>query len=284
MPRPVVPHLVLTGATGVVGSIAAHHLAEAGHTARLIVRDAARAPDLPGFEIAAFPEEGGPSLLSALAGIDTALMVSAHEDDRRLLLHQDFVDAAVRSGVRQIVYLSFVGAAEDATSLYARVHGATESYLLDSGLDVTIIRSNFYAETLLEFVHDDQIRAPSSDGRIAAVARADVGAAVGAVLSDPKTHVGQVYELSGPEALSFDDVAALLEPVLGVPLTYTAQTDEEARRQKGEHGAPTEVLDAWMSAYVAIRRGVHGHVTDDVRHLTGRPPTPAAQALAHWQE
>lgn len=278
------PSLVMTGATGAVGAIAAHHLADAGLTARLIVRDAARAPDLPGFEIAAFREEGGPSLLSALSGIDTALMVSAREDEHRLLLHQDFVDAAVRSGVRQIVYLSFVGAAEDATSVYARDHGGTESYLGDSGLDVTIIRSNFYAETLLEFVHDDQIRAPAADGRIAAVARADVGAAVAAVLADPKTHVGQLYELSGPEALTFGDVAAMLGPVLGAPITYIVQTDDEARQQKSEHDAPAELLDAWLSAYVAIRHGIHGHVTDDVQHLTGRPPTPAAEALAHGQE
>lgn len=278
------PTLAITGATGVVGSTAARHLAAAGQTARLIVRDAARTPDLPGFEIAAFAHDGGPSLLSALSGIDTALMVSAHEDDRRLRLHQDFVDASVRCGVRQIVYLSYVGAAEDATDTYARDHGATESYLLDSGLDVTIVRSNLYAETLPEFVHEDQIRAPAADGRIAAVARADVGAALGAVLLDPQTHVGQTYELSGPEALSFDDVATLLSPVLGVPLAYTPQTDEEARQQKQAFGAPAEVLDGWLSAYVAIRQGIHGQVTGDVRHLTGRAPTPAAEALARWQE
>lgn len=276
--------LALTGATGAVGSIAARHLAEAGLTARLIVRDAARAPDLTGFEIAAFSREGGPALLAALSGIDTVLMVSAREDDGRLLLHQDFVDAAVRSGVRQIVYLSFVGAAEDATNLTVRDHGATESYLRDCGLDVTIIRSNFYVETLLEFVHENQISAPASDGRIAAVARADVGAAVGAVLADPKTHVGQVYELSGPQALTLDDVAALLGPVLGAPIAYTAQTDDEARRQMTENGVPAELLEAWLSACVAIRHGIHGHVTDDVRHLTGRAPTPAAETLARWAQ
>ncbi|MGJ9422352.1 NmrA family NAD(P)-binding protein [Aeromicrobium sp. CF3.5] len=278
------PTLAITGATGVVGSTAARHLAAAGRTARLIVRDAARTVDLPGFDIATFPGTHGPALRAALSGIDTAFMVSAYEDDNRLLLHQDFVDAAVRCGVRQIVYLSFVGAADDAVCVYARDHGATETYLNDSGLDVTILRSNLYAETLVDLVHEDQIRAPAADGRIAAVARADVGAAVGAVLADPKTHVGQTYELSGPDALSLDDVATLLEPVIGVPIAYTPQSDEQARQQKRDHCAPDEVLDAWLSAYVAIRHGIHGHVTDDVRHLTGRAPTPAAQALAHWQE
>lgn len=278
------PTLAMTGATGAVGSSAARHLADAGLTARLIVRDAARTPDLPGFEIAAFREEGGPALLAALSGIDTAFMVSAYADDRRLLLHQDFVDAAVRSGVRQIVYLSFVGAGENATSEHARDHGATESYLHDSGLDVTIVRSNLYAETLVEFVHEDEIRTPTADGRIAAVARDDVAAAVAAVLADPKTHIGQVYELSGPQALSLHEVAAVLEPVLGVPITYTPLSDEDARHRLREHGAPDEMLDTWMSALVAVRHGIHGHLTDDVRHLIGRPPTPAAQALAPWQE
>lgn len=278
------PTLAMTGATGAVGSIAARHLAAAGRTARLIVREAARTPDLPGFEIAAFREPGGPALLSALSGIDTAFMVSAYADHRRLLLHQDFVDAAVRSGVRQIVYLSFVGASETATSVHARDHGATESYLNDSGLDVTIVRSNLYAETLIDFVHEDQIQAPTGDGRIAAVARDDVGAAVAAVLADPKTHVGQVYELSGPQALSLDDIAALLGPVLGAPITYSSQSDEQARQHLLQYGAPDEEVDTWLSALVAIRQGIHGHVTDDVRHLIGRAPTPAAEALARGQE
>lgn len=277
-------NIALTGATGEIGSLAARHLAEAGLVARLIVRDASRAPDLPGFDVVAIPGDGGAPLLRALAGIDTALMVSAYEGEERQALHEDFIDAAVQSGVRHLVYLSFVGAAEDATNVFARDHGATENYLRDCGLDVTVLRSNYYAETLPQFVHNGQLRGPSGDGGLAAVARDDVAAAVAAVLTEPGAHIAKVYELTGPHALTFHEVADLLTPVFGTTITYIDQSDEQARQQKSEYGAPSELLDAWLSAYVAIRDGTYARVTTDVEHLLGRPPTPVADALRQLQD
>lgn len=277
-------NIALTGSTGAVGSTAAHLLADAGLTARLIVRDASRAPDLPGFEVVAVPGDSGPPLVKALTGIDVAYMSSAHEGEERAVLHQDFVDVAVQAGVKHLVYLSFVGGTEDGVNVFARDHGTTESYLRDCGLDVTILRSNYYVETLPQFVHEGQIRGPAGEGAIAAVARADVAAAVAAVVADPAPHVGQVYELTGPDSLTFHDVAALVSRTSDESIVYTPQTYEQAVEQKEAYGAPADILEGWLSAYVAIREGVHGHVTDDVRHLLGRPPTTAEDALRRLQE
>lgn len=278
------PHLAITGSTGHIGGAVARLLSEAEVPVRLLARDASRAPDLPHAEVAQSEYGHVPSSAAALRGIETVFMISLVDGADRLLEHQDFVDAAVQAGVRHIVYLSFVGADEDSQQTYARTHGATESYLTDSGLDVTIVRSNYFAETLLHFHRDGLIRGPAGDGRIAAVARHDVAAAVAAVLSDPKAHVDKVYELTGPEALDFHAVAEILGRAFGEGCRYIAESDEDARANRLHFGAPPEVLDSWLSAYVSIRHGVYGHVTGDVQHLTGRAPTSVEHVLSHLQE
>lgn len=278
------PQLAITGSTGYIGGAVARLLSAAEIPVRLLARDVSRAPELPHAEVAEAEYGHVPSSAAALRGIDTVFMVSLVDGTDRVLDHQDFVDAAVQAGVRHVVYLSFVGANQEAVEPAARTHGATESYLTDSGLDVTIIRSNYFAESLLHFYQDGQIRGPAGDGRIAAVARHDVAAAVAAVLSDPSAHVGSVYELTGPESLSFHTIAEIFGRVFAETCTYVAETDEQAHASRLHYGAPPEVLDSWLSAYVAVRHGVHGHVTDDVRHLTGRAPTAAEDVLSRLPE
>jgi uncharacterized protein YbjT (DUF2867 family) len=271
--------IAVTGASGAVGSAVARRLAEVGVAARLLVRDPARAPRVAGAEVVQAGFDHVPRLVAALRGIDTVFMVSIVDGGDRLLAQQDFVDAAVQAGVRHVVYLSFVGADEHHRTVYFREHGATEAYLRDSGLDVTIVRSNYYVEHLVHFHHDGAIRGPVGDGRLAPVARDDVAAAVAAILTAPHEHVGQLYELTGPESLTFADVATLFEKVTGEPCGFVDQTDEQARAERAHYGAPDDTLETWLAMYVAVRHGVHAHVTDDVRHLTGREPTPVLDAL-----
>src|SRR4051812_26701562 len=105
---PVMTSLAVTGATGQVGGRTARLLSEAGVPVRLLVRDPAKAPVLPGAEVvqAAY---GDGRTADALRGVDVVLMVSGEEDARRVELHRAFIDAAVEAGVRHIVYTSFVG-------------------------------------------------------------------------------------------------------------------------------------------------------------------------------
>ena len=267
------PAVAVTGATGHLGGTVAQLLAAAGIATRLLVRDASRAPRLACAEVFVADYEHQRANVTALSGVDTVFMVPLVDGADHLMQHHDFVDAVVAAGVRHLVYLSFVGADPDAPSIYHREHGATERYLADTGLDVTILRANYFAETLHHFRHEDRFSGPVGDGRVAAVAADDVAASVAAVLSDPQAHVGQLYELSGPDALTFDELAEVVERAFGEPCRFVDQTDEEARASRVSYGAPDETLETWLSMYVAIRHGKHAHVTDDVRHLTGREPT-----------
>lgn len=272
--------VALTGATGAVGGVAAHLLADAGVPLRLLVRDPARAAHLPATDVrkAAY---GDTATADALAGVDTVFMVSAHESAERMEQHRSFIDAAVAAGVRHVVYLSFIGASATSGFTLARDHGATEAYLRASGLDWTFLRDNFYAEVLLKFA-DEQgvIRGPAGTGRVAAVSQRDVAAVLAHVLTEPREHLSKIYDLTGPEALTLADVATIASRITGRTFTFVDETEDEARASRAHYGAPDWQVEAWISTYTAIRDGELEHVDDDISRLLGRPATSFDEAIA----
>jgi NAD(P)H dehydrogenase (quinone) len=274
----------VTGATGAVGGATARLLATAGHPVRLLVRDPARAPRLPGASVAR-AVYGDPRAVEALQGVDTLLMVSAAEAEDRLAQHRAFVDAASRAGVRSIVYTSFVGAGAASGFTLGRDHGATEEAVLASGLSPTFLRDNFYAEVWPLFADEEGvIRGPAGEGRVAVVSRRDVAEVAARVLADragaPERHAGATYDLTGPEALTLTQIADVLTRVTGRPHRFSDETVEQARASRASYGAPEWQLQAWISTYTAIRDGEVGTVSDDVPRLLGRPATTLAEAVA----
>jgi len=272
--------LGITGATGNVGGRAATLLAEGGTPLRLLVRDPSRAPQLPGAEVApaVYGEEG---TVDSLRGLDVVLMVSAHESADRVAEHRAFVDAAVEAGVRHLVYTSFVGASASTGFLLGRDHWATEELIRESGLAHTFLRDNFYAEVFAEFGGEERtIRGPAGQGRVAAVSRRDVAEVVATVLRSPDTHAGASYDLTGPEALTLDEVARILTEVTGAAHRYVDESMDEARASRAGYGAPDWLVEAWISTYTAIRDGELEAVSDDVARLLARPATTFARAIA----
>lgn len=267
----------VTGATGHIGRAVADHLADDGVPTRLIVRDPTRAP--AGFadvERAEFGEEA----VDALRGVDVLFMVSAAENEHRRAQHAAFVDAAAAAGVGHIVYTSFLGAAADATFTLARDHWATEQHVRASGMAWTFLRDSLYLDVLPLFAGDDGVlRGPAGQGRVGAIARSDVAQCAAAVLLAPGEHSAATYDLTGPEALTLDEVAEVITRVTGRSTTYHDETIEEAYASRSPYGAPPWQLDAWVSTYTAIAAGEMDVVTDGVERLTGRPPISLAELL-----
>ena len=195
--------IAVTGATGGLGGRVAARLADHGVPQRLLVRDAARAPDLPHAEVATFEGYDDPGgLRAALDGIDTLLLVSAAEHPDRVSLHRGAVDAAVAAGVARIVYTSFQGAAADCTFTFGRDHFHTEEHIKATGVAHTFLRDNLYVDFMpLLCGADGVIRGPAGDGRVAAVARDDI-ADVAVACSPARATKNQTYDLTGPEAFT----------------------------------------------------------------------------------
>jgi len=281
------PRTALTGTTGALGGAVAALLAGHDLPTRLLVRDPARAPRLPGAEVVGFAGYGDhASSLAALDGVETLFMVSGSESADRLAQHLAFVDAAVEAGVQRVVYTSFVGAGPGATFTLARDHGATEDRLRacgeEHGLAWTFLRDSFYLDVLPLFVGDDAaLRGPAGDGRVAAVARADVAACAAAVLRDPLPHAGATYDLTGPEAITLAEAARTIGAHQGREVAYVDETLEEAHASRAEYGVPDWQVEAWVSTYTAIASGELAAVSDDVRRLTGRPARDLSWVLEH---
>ncbi|MGZ6644262.1 MAG: NAD(P)H-binding protein [Solirubrobacteraceae bacterium] len=209
--------IAVTGATGAVGGAVAARLAAAGLGQRLVVRDPARAPRLAGAEVRrASGYAAGDELCAALAGAQTLFLVPAAEAADRVVQHRTAVDAAAAAAVERIVYLSFVGAAPDATFTLAREHFATEQLIRATGLAFVLLRMNLYIDFIPSLAGPDGvIRGPAGDGRVAAILRDDVAAAAAAVLLAPGGHDGRTYALTGPESLTLAEAAGLLSRLGG---------------------------------------------------------------------
>jgi uncharacterized protein YbjT (DUF2867 family) len=274
----------VSGASGRLGGRVAGRLAAAGVAQRLIVRDAGRAPDLErgepgeaggGAAEVAVASYGDPAALRrALDGAGAVLMVSAAETPDRVEQHRNFVDAAAAAGVAHLVYTSFVGAAPDSVFTLARDHWATEEHIRASGLPFTFLRDNLYADFLTFMVGDDGVlRGPAGDGRAAVVAQDDIADAVVAVLRDPAPHAGHTYDLTGPQALSLGEVAAIITAETGRKVTFHDETLDEAYASRASYNAPDWQVDAWVSTYTSIAAGELATVSPAVEDLTGHPPT-----------
>ncbi len=267
--------IAVTGATGAVGSRLAARLAEAGVRQRLVVRDASRAPDLPGAEVRQAGGYGArDEMRAALEGVRTLFLIPAAEAPDRVDQHRTAVDAAVEAGVGQIVYLSWFDAGPDTTFTLGRDHWHTEEHVRATGLPWTFLRMNLYMDFIPGMVGEDGvIRGPAGDGRLSAILRDDVAAAAAAVLQRPDEHEGQTYDLTGPSAFSLAEAAELM----GV--RYHDETDEEAFASRADFGAPEYEVRGWVSSYWAIREGSLERVSPDVERLTGRAPTSLAEYL-----
>jgi len=308
--------IAITGAGGKLGGSVAARLARLGIRQRLIVRDPIKAPDLPGAEVAIASSYGDAVAMGrALAGVETLLLVSARDKFGLLLQsalkketppaydriqeHFTAIDAAAAVGVRHIVYLSFVNPVPDATFILGKDHYYTEEHIRKLGLPFTFLRTTLYMDNVPVSVSEDGvIRAPAGEGRVAWVARDDIADAAAAVLAD-KRNQGQVYDITGPEALTMAETAERLSLAAGRRITYQMQTPHEARtlrtssrldRFEAERRAVTGQglsdyeVEVMVTHYLQIATGELARVSDSVRRLTGHEALSLAEYLKQYPE
>jgi NAD(P)H dehydrogenase (quinone) len=272
--------LAVTGATGRLGGHVARLLSDAGVVQRLVVRDPARAPRLPGASAVQASYRDGAAAEKALAGCRVLFMVSGEEAEDRVRQHLTFIDAAAAAGVRHVVYTSFFGAAPDAVFTLARDHWSTEEHIRKSGMEFTFLRNNFYMDVFPEFVGSDgTLRGPAGTGRVAAVAREDAGRAAAVVLQQPGEHAGKTYRLTGPSAFTLAEAAEAISSETGQTVRFVDETVEEAYASRAPYAAPQWQLDAWVSTYTSIARGEVAEVTNDVERITEMVPLSFAHFL-----
>ncbi|MFE9661828.1 NAD(P)H-binding protein [Streptomyces sp. NPDC005955] len=204
--------ILVTGANGNLGSAVLASLEQRGAAAT----GGSRTPGA-GMRRLDFDDPAGLDLV----GVDTLVLVSAGyaEDDRVVRRHRAVLDAAVRDGVRHVVYTSLTGAGDHLG--FALAHRVTERLLRDSGLSWTVLRNGLYAElfgALLTRSADGALNSPFGEGALAAVVRGDLAAAAAVVAAAPGLHAGRTYELVGAPVTAADVAARLRVPLRDVDL------------------------------------------------------------------
>ncbi|RJL24207.1 SDR family oxidoreductase [Bailinhaonella thermotolerans] len=262
--------ILITGATGNVSSALLAALPDHDGV-RVLVRDAARAPEIPGVEVAVGDLERPETLEKAFDGIDTLWLLTAMGP---LAPHasSNAVWAARRAGVKHVVRLSAIGAAHDAPTRNGRLHALSDAELAASGLGWTVIKPHFFMQNLLGAVSGGTLYGMTGEGRLGFVDVRDIADFAAAVLAAPDRHHGKTYTLTGPESISLREAAARLEPVLGTPVAYQPVTPEQAYRSFLGFGAPDWVAAVSAKEYgPAYAAGWGDYTTTDFTDVTGRP-------------
>lgn len=281
--------LLVTGASGQLGRLVIEDLLARGTTDRIVAasRDPSKLADLAarGVETRRADFDDPASLGAAFAGVDRLLLISTDMlavPGQRLAQHQAAVKAAAEAGVGHLVYTSMPQPEPGSPVSFANDHRGTEEAIVASGLSHTILRNHWYFENLLGSIGQKLASgawySAAGNGRLADVSRADCARVAAAVLAGTSTG-STVEEISGPEALTTAEIAALVSEVSGRPLTVVPVPDDALRAALVDAGLPSFVVDLIVSFDINTRMGRAGTVTDAVERLTGRKPASLRDVL-----
>lgn len=268
--------ILVTGATGTVGSHVARALREAHVPQRAFVRDDNRAAALLGdrVELAVGDFADVTSVQRALDGIETVFLASANHP-QQAAYEIAFIDAAMAAGVRRIVKLSAVGAQIDSPLAFWDHHGRVEEHLRTTSLRSVVLRASGYMTTVLLSAaavrQHGMLVAPIGEGRISMIDPRDVADVAVAALTS-SAHDGKTYVVTGSEPITYERVAAEITAATGRAVTFVNVPDEAAHAALIADGLPVWLVDQIITLFGLIRQGAVARVTDTFRAIMGREP------------
>ncbi|MEX2647585.1 MAG: SDR family oxidoreductase [Alphaproteobacteria bacterium] len=275
--------ILVTGVMGKVGGEVARQLATAGMPARALVRDRAKARNLPkGVEPAYGSLDDPASLDVACRGVE-AVFMGSFDHPNQLGLQANLIAAAKRAGVKRIARLSALATNESSPVPFARVHARGDRQVLESGLGGIALKPTWFHQNFLTTFPKGVMRAAAGQGRVAFIDVRDIAAVAIRVLSAPGWE-GQGIDLTGPEPLSHAEVAAILARATGRTFAYVDVEPEAYRREAVAGGADETYADILDYLYARIRAGDSATVADGVRRVSGRVPITLSQFAKDYAE
>ena len=270
--------IVITGASGQLGRLSAELVLDRMPASEVILTT--RRPEAlselaeRGARVRLADFDRPETLAEAFAGAEILLLISADDLGRRAAQHGAAIEAARDAGVRHVAYTSYLNPVEQNPAAITPSNRETEWALRESGLAWSALRHAFYAEYQVpsgaQAIATGQLVHNSGDGKTAYVSREDCAAAAAVLTTDG--HEDKAYDITGPQALSQDDVAALLSEVSGRPVEAVAVDDEAFIEGLSAAGVPEPAAREIASYGRAVREGYIDQLSGAVENLTGRPP------------
>ena len=273
--------VLVTGATGNVGSRVVGELRDLGLPVRAFVRDAGRAAPIlgDGIELAAGDFSDAASVRRALDGVEGVFLACAN-DPRQVEHETGLIDVAAGAGVRRIVKLSALGAEVGSPVAFWDWHGRIEDHLWASGVPAVVLRPTYFMTNLLgaaeQVRHEGALFAPAEGARISMIDPSDVAAVAASVLAGGGGNA-ETRALTGPEPITYERVAEELSAATGRRIRFVAVPDGAAREALVAAGMPEFVAGQLVGMFRALRGGAHDKITDAVRALCGRKPRGFAE-------
>jgi NAD(P)H dehydrogenase (quinone) len=280
--------LLITGGNGKLGRLIVEEVLRRAPDAPLAVsaRDASAAADLAerGVDVRQADYGDLDSIRTAFQGVDRVLLMptGTPDPDARVAEMIPVAQAAADAGVKHIVY---PGAGEvdglefPLLSAHARIFEGIEA----TGVAATHLRHGIYAEVIAGDVAGavaaGELAAPVGDATVAPVLRSDLAAGIATVLLDESGHEGKEYDFTGPDAISWADLADLASERAGKDIPFRAIDEDEAQERLVAAGLPEAFIPAMLGFYTAYRAGWSAP-SGDLERLAGRPITPSKQAVA----
>ena len=269
--------ILVSGATGTIGSAVVVALSEAEIPFKVMVRSKEKGR--------AFEEQGIPFVLAdyghpatldeALQGVDRAFLVTPPHE-KMVEWEKNFIDAAEENGVQHIVKISAIGASPDQGTRLGGYHAAVEHYLKKADLHYTILRPHSFMQNQLGNLEtiktQGAIYAPMGNGRIPIIDARDIGAAAAKILQAPDDYEGQIFNLTGSEALSYDDVAEIVSQAVGKPVHYVNVNPEAAVSAMVSVGFPQWLAEDLVKLNEQWSQGVDTEVDLSTQAILGRQP------------
>ncbi|WP_373559111.1 NAD(P)H-binding protein [Streptomyces sp. SA15] len=273
--------ILVTGATGTIGSEVVRLLAARGEKVRALTRHPAKARIQPGVEVVRGDYLDPGSLEAAMSGATAAFLVGVPGPDTRH--DEDLVAAAGAAGVGRLVKLSAIATGDPGVGPSGTWHVAGERAVRESGAEWVVLRPSSFASNTLSWAEAIRAGTPvpnmTGDGPQGVIDPRDVSEVAVRVLLDGQL-AGRTYTLTGPETISVPGQTAVLAGVLGRPVTTRDLSPEETREHLLAWGLGAAQAEGILAGSAFVRRGGNAVVTDDVRQVLGR----TARTYREWAQ
>jgi uncharacterized protein YbjT (DUF2867 family) len=213
-------------------------------------------------------------LEAAFTGVTKAFLITPFTEDQ-VSMAKTMIDYAVKTGVQHVVRLSASGADAEPGIQLGRWHREAEEYLIHSGIPYTILRPSGFMQNFVNYAadgirNDNKIYMPVGSGKVSYIDARDIAAVAKVVLTQPG-HENKIYELTGPEAVSVNDVAHAITQATNRVIAYIDVPEEAASAAMAQQHMPPWMVNAMMELNGIYKAGYGAQVSDTVEKLTGQP-------------